>query len=141
MPARTTGLLQRALLLTILAAVLATAFYFTFRRTLIADLLESAMQTDTADPLTYGAALFQTRGCSGCHTLSIAGSVGDTGPDLTGIHTRHDSRYIRASIESPNAIIAANCPEEACQPNIMPDYGSILDETQINALVTYLVSQ
>lgn len=115
--------------------------YFTFRRTLIADIRESAMNIDISDAVAHGATLFETRGCSGCHTFSAAGSIGDVGPSLDGIASRQDAEYIRASIINPNAVIAEGCPEEACEANVMPNFGVILNEAQVDALVAYLQAQ
>lgn len=115
--------------------------YFAFRRTLVADALEALARPDKTDLAAYGATLFQTRGCTGCHSFAPAGSVADEGPDLTGIATRHDAAFIRTSIVDPNAVIAADCPEGPCQANVMPQWGSILTTEQVDALVTYLSIQ
>jgi mono/diheme cytochrome c family protein len=134
------GSLQRALLLGVLTIGLVVGGYFTFRRTLLASVQEAVINPDVSDPIAYGATLFQTRGCAGCHTLASAGAVGDEGPDLSDIGARHDADYIYQSIQSPQAVIAEGCPETPCQP-IMPDYGAILTPDQINALVAYLSTQ
>jgi mono/diheme cytochrome c family protein len=115
--------------------------YFAFRRTLVADALEAVSGVDAADTLAYGATLFQTRGCAGCHTLESAGAMGDEGPNLTGIAARHDEAYIRQSITTPDAVIAENCPEGECRAGIMPPFGSFLTPEQIDALVLYLMQQ
>jgi mono/diheme cytochrome c family protein len=132
--------LQRALILFLITGAL-TGFYFAFRYTLIADVREAIANPDTADQVAYGATLFQTRGCVSCHTLESAGAAGDEGPNLTGIASRHDDAYIRQSIVEPNAVIAPQCPEGACQAGIMPQFGSILSPDQIDALVAYLLEQ
>ncbi|GAB4531382.1 MAG: hypothetical protein OHK0046_52180 [Anaerolineae bacterium] len=134
--------LQRAMLPLLglfIAAGIITGLYFAFRYTLIADVQESLMNVDTTDAQAHGQALFQTRGCAGCHTLDGV-SVGDTGPNLTGIVAREGTAYVRESIINPGAVIADNCPEGACEADAMPNYGSILDETQVAAIVTYLES-
>lgn len=115
--------------------------YFAFRRTLVADALEALAQPDKTDLVAYGATLFQTRGCTGCHSFVPAGSIADEGPDLTGIAIRHDANFIRTSIVDPNAVIATTCPEGACQANVMPQWGSILTTEQVDALVAYLSIQ
>jgi cytochrome c oxidase subunit II len=134
------GVLKIALISVIIVGIVAGG-YFTFRRTLIADIRESMMNVDTTDPVVYGETLFQTRGCIGCHTLESAGAAGDEGPDLSHIASRADAAYIHESITNPNAVIADNCPEGACQANVMPQYGSILDDAQVDALVAYLLTQ
>ncbi len=135
------GSVQRALLLAVVALGLVIGGYFSFRHTLLADIQEAIIAPDTADPLVYGATLFQTRGCSGCHTLAAAGARGDEGPNLDAIGSQHDKAYIRQSIVNPNAVIALDCPEGACARNVMPQFGQILNDDQVEALVAYLASQ
>lgn len=135
---KTTVLFQRAFILLLVTALIATGLWFTFRRTLIADVREALIAPDTTDPVTYGATLFQTRGCIGCHTLDRAGSSGDEGPDLSAITQRATVEEIHESIVNPNAVIASNCPEGACSANVMPSYGDILNAQQVDALVAYL---
>jgi mono/diheme cytochrome c family protein len=115
--------------------------YFAFRRTLIADVREALINPDVNDPVSYGATLFQTRGCSGCHTLTSANALGDVGPNLDGIASRHDALYIRTSITEPNAVLADACPEGACEADVMPQFGSILSDAQVDALTAYLMTQ
>lgn len=69
--------LQRALLLTLLASGALIGACFGFRYAAVAQFREAILPIDTQDAVTYGEALFQTRGCVGCHTLERAGSVGD----------------------------------------------------------------
>jgi mono/diheme cytochrome c family protein len=131
------GRVHGALALVLILGV-GTGAYFTFRYTVVAQVQESLVNVDTTDSVEYGRTLFQTRGCSGCHSFAPVGSLGDEGPDLTGVAARHDADYIRQSIMSPNAVIAPRCPEGACQPNVMPPFGDILTSAQIEALVVYL---
>ncbi|MDZ4768492.1 MAG: cytochrome c [Chloroflexota bacterium] len=115
--------------------------YFTFRRTLLADFREAAMNVEPSDTIAYGAVMFETRGCTGCHRLDSAGAVGNEGPNLSDIHLRHEAAYIEQSLREPNAVIADNCPEGNCESGVMPMYGSILNDVQIEALVTFLMAQ
>jgi mono/diheme cytochrome c family protein len=108
------------------------------RYTLVADVLESMQNAISKSGAAYGELLFQTRGCAGCHTLEKARANGDTGPNLTGLGGRATETYIRTSIATPNETIATSCPEGACEANLMPQYGRILDEEQVEALVSYL---
>jgi cytochrome c oxidase subunit II len=133
------GRVQRALLLIGLVAVMGTGAYFAFEYTLVAQLQEALAQPDTTDAIAYGRTLFQTRGCAGCHTLEDARAMGDEGPDLTNLATRHDAASIRQSIATPNAVIAPQCPDGPCEANIMPPFGTILTPDQIDALVAYLM--
>ncbi|MEM9953549.1 MAG: cytochrome c [Chloroflexota bacterium] len=112
--------------------------YFAFQYTLIADFRESQLNVDTSDDYAYGEVLFETRGCAGCHVHDVIGSNGDTGPNLTDIAGRADTDTIRESIVNPNAVIADDCPEEACEANVMPTYGNILTTEQVDALVVFL---
>jgi mono/diheme cytochrome c family protein len=134
------GLVHVALSLGLILGA-STGAYFAFRYTVIAQVQESLANIDANDQIDYGRSLFQTRGCSSCHTFTPAGSLGDEGPDLTGIAVRHDANHIFQSISSPNAVIAPQCPEGACQPNVMPAFGDILTTSQIEALVAYLQSE
>ncbi len=103
---------------------------------------EKAKTVDTSDPIAYGRSLFVKNGCGGCHTLTDAKAVGQIGPNLDGIGSRADEAYIRQSIVDPNAVIAEKCPAGPCQANLMPqNFGQILTEAELNALVTYLYSQ
>jgi mono/diheme cytochrome c family protein len=131
------GFLQRALLLSLLAIGLLVGAFFAFEYTLVAQVREAIAPPDTTNLISYGETLFQTRGCVGCHSFERAGSMGDEGPNLTGIASRHDAAYIYQSIQSPTAIIADQCPEGACEPS-MPNFGEILTGEQIDALVAYL---
>lgn len=136
--------LQRAPMLLVAAFLivgLAIGGYFLLRRTVIADLREQASGVDTTDAIAYGRLMFETRGCVGCHTLDSSGATGIEGPILNGIASRHDEAYIRQSIQYPGAVTAPNCPQGPCEADGMPDYGAILTEDQIDALVAYLMTQ
>lgn len=120
-----------------LALFLLAGAYFSLRYTAVAEVTESFSLVDESDPFAYGETLFETRGCSGCHTLQKAGATGDTGPDLTAVQGR-STGYIRTSITAPNAVIASGCPEKPCEAGVMPNYSRILNKIQVDALVTYL---
>ena len=81
-----------------------------------------------------GAQLFESQGCSGCHTLAAAGSTGTTGPDLDGALKGKSAAFIKTSIVDPNAQIAKGYP-----PNVMPQTFGDLPPEQIDSLVAYLV--
>ena len=81
-----------------------------------------------------GAQLFESQGCSGCHTLAAAGSTGTTGPDLDGALKGESAAFIKTSIVDPNAQIAKGYP-----PNVMPQTFGDLPPDQIDSLVAYLV--
>lgn len=82
-----------------------------------------------------GASLFQSAGCSGCHTLSDAGATAEVGPNLDNVLRGKGEDFVRTSIVDPNAEI-----EEGYQPNVMPqDYEKRLSDEELDALVSYLV--
>jgi mono/diheme cytochrome c family protein len=81
-----------------------------------------------------GAQLFESQGCSGCHTLAAAGSTGTTGPDLDGGLKGKAAAFIKTSIVDPNDEIAKGYP-----PNVMPQTFGDLPPDQIDSLVAYLV--
>jgi mono/diheme cytochrome c family protein len=139
---RTQNRLRNILIALFVLALAGTGFYFTFRYTLIADVRESLSSAADQAPVDYGRTLFSTRGCAGCHTLETIGAVGDEGPNLTGIASRADADYIRESILEPNAVIATGCPDGPCESGVMPgNYGRILDDAQLDALMTFLLEQ
>ena len=81
-----------------------------------------------------GAQLFESQGCSGCHTLAAAGATGTTGPDLDGALKGKSAAFIKTSIADPNADIA-----NGYLPNVMPQTFGDLPPDQIDSLVAYLV--
>ena len=97
---------------------------------------------DAGAPLD-GAVLFQTRGCSACHTLD--GGVG-TGPSLRGLfgstvrlqggaRVVADEAYVRESILKSGAKVV-----EGYLP-LMPLFKDLLRPAEVDALVEYLRSQ
>lgn len=76
-----------------------------------------------------GQQLFQTLGCTGCH--SVNGSGGTAGPDLSNEGTKGRTRdWLMAQISNP----------KSHDPNtIMPAFSS-LDNQQLNQLADYLLS-
>lgn len=50
-----------------------------------------------------GAAVFQVKGCAGCHIVDGAGTA--RGPDLSGVGARRNARHIRESIVTPAAVL------------------------------------
>ncbi len=83
--------------------------------------------------------------CGGCHFLPDANIAGVTGPSWVGIATRADTRvpnqdartYIQHSILYPNEFVVPGYPA-----NLMPqNYGTLMDDTDLNSLVDYLLLQ
>jgi mono/diheme cytochrome c family protein len=81
-----------------------------------------------------GKQLFESQGCSGCHTFAAAGSTGAIGPDLDKALQGKDAEFVRESITDPNKDIA-----QGYQPNIMPaTFKDSLTPKQIDDLVAFL---
>jgi cytochrome c oxidase subunit II len=88
-----------------------------------------------------GAALFRSKGCSGCHGPSstvhappLEGLYGSPVPLEGGQVVTADERYIRDSILLPQSQIAAG------YPHIMPTFQNVLDEEEVMELVAYIKS-
>jgi cytochrome c oxidase subunit II len=96
-----------------------------------------------------GLAVFNSKGCGGCHTLAAAKSNGTTGPslnDITPNFTRAKAEgktkatdlagFIKESIVDPDAYIA-----KGYSPGIMPTgFGTQLSATQLNDLATFVAT-
>jgi cytochrome c oxidase subunit 2 len=90
----------------------------------------STTTTASAD----GAALFESQGCTGCHTLAAAGSTATTGPVLDDVLKGKPKSFISESITDPNAEIAKGYP-----PDVMPQsFGQTMSPEELSALVDYI---
>lgn len=103
-----------------------------------------APETETKAGPPDGAALFNSKGCTACHSLDGSKRIG---PSLKGIYQSTqkvvtdgkarevvaDETYLRRSIETPNADVV-----EGFQPGLMPQFGKMLKPDEVEALVTYL---
>ncbi len=72
--------------------------------------------------------------CGACHTLSVAGTSGTTGPDLDQVLKGKDAAFIKQSIVQPDAEIAKGFGKGIMPPN----YGSTLSGAEVDALVKFL---
>jgi mono/diheme cytochrome c family protein len=88
---------------------------------------------------TAGAALFKSKGCTGCHTFTPAGSHGTIGPDLDKLADYASKanqgsleQFTFDSIKDPGAYL------ESGFSNVMPNFGQTLTDKQIADLVAYL---
>jgi mono/diheme cytochrome c family protein len=91
---------------------------------------EGGGETASAD----GAALFDSEGCAGCHTLEAAGATGTTGPDLDTALADADAAFIEESIVDPEAELEKGFPS-----GVMPsDYAQVLSPEDLEALVAYI---
>jgi cytochrome c oxidase subunit 2 len=94
-----------------------------------------------------GLAVFNTAGCSGCHTFTPAKAAGKVGPSLNDVTASYNDAkaagktkatdlagFIKESIANPNAYIA-----KGYAPNVMPkSFGSSLSDKQLTGLAGYL---
>jgi mono/diheme cytochrome c family protein len=89
-----------------------------------------------------GAKLFESQGCSGCHTFKPAGSNAKVGPDLDKLaqyakqaNQGSLAEFTQESIVNPGAYVQPG------YPNSMPDFGQSLSDTQVADLVAYLTQK
>lgn len=89
-----------------------------------------------------GAALFRSRGCSGCHdpaatvhAPNLDGLYGRPVPLADGSVVTADDQYLRDSILLPQSQIAAGYPA------IMPTFQNLLSEEEVMELVAYIKSR
>ena len=85
----------------------------------------------TASP-KQGRQLFDSLGCSSCHSLAAAGATGTVGPDLDEVLPGVSAGFIKESILEPGASIAAG------YPGIMRSFGR-LSAVELDSLVGFLV--
>ena len=69
-------------------------------------------------------------GCAACH--SIMDTISPVGPDLNGVVDRMSMDQIRASIVTPNAVIAEGYPP------IMPDFSGKMTVAELEMIVQFL---
>ena len=86
-----------------------------------------------------GAALFKSKGCTGCHTFKPAGSNANVGPDLDKLADYAQKanqgsleQFTFDSIANPGAYV------ESGYNNVMPNFGQTLTPKQIADLTAYL---
>src|SRR5437763_383156 len=96
--------------------------------------------TSTTAPSSSEAGLtvFNSNGCSSCHTLSAAKATGTTGPNLDKLASYAQQAhqpleaFVHQSIVDPNAYIQPGYPK-----GVMPqNFGTSLTKTQLDSLVT-----
>ncbi|MBV9603261.1 MAG: cytochrome c oxidase subunit II [Chloroflexi bacterium] len=94
--------------------------------------------TPTDPTAAEGAQLFQTRGCSACHTINGTPADGKVGPNLTHVASRS---VIAGSIldnNAPNLRRWLSDPPGIKPGSIMPNLG--LNDHELDVLVAYLQS-
>jgi cytochrome c oxidase subunit 2 len=88
-----------------------------------------------------GLALFNSKGCNGCHTFAAAGSGGQIGPNLDKLKEEAAGAkapledFIRQSIEDPNAYVAPGY-----SANVMPPFKDQLTPNELDVLVKFLAT-
>jgi putative heme-binding domain-containing protein len=70
----------------------------------MADLVPLLEQAGTGRSLETGKAAYEAAQCAKCHRFRNAG--GDTGPDITGVGSRFDARYILEALIEPSKVIS-----------------------------------
>jgi cytochrome c oxidase subunit II len=105
---------------------------------------EKWLETGGVDPNMplpeMGALLYQTKGCSTCHSLdgtrgtgpSWKGVAGSTQTLSDGTSVLADENYIRESILVPGAKVVKG------YDNVMPVFQGLLRDREVNALVAYI---
>jgi len=89
--------------------------------------------TATMDPV----ALYNEKGCVGCHQLD--GKGGQVGPSFDHMGARLKADYIRRGILTPNADTAKGFEKFA---GTMPQtFGQMLSAAQLEALVQFLANR
>ena len=89
-------------------------------------------------------------GCNSCHVTTGLPLVDAAmlGPDQTNLGAIAASRregysaeeYLRESIVEPSAFIVEECPLGQCLQVMPENYGDLLSEVEIDAIVAYLLS-
>ncbi|MGH3053886.1 MAG: c-type cytochrome, partial [Gaiellaceae bacterium] len=101
----------------------------------------TSTSTTSTSPSAAGLSVFNSNGCSSCHTLTAAKATGTVGPNLDKLVAyAHQAKqpleaFVHQSIVDPNAYIQPGFPQ-----GVMPqNFGHLLTKTQLDALVTFLV--
>jgi mono/diheme cytochrome c family protein len=87
-----------------------------------------------------GKAVFSSKGCTGCHTFTPAGSNSQTGPDLNKLSEYAKDadqpldEFTRESIVSPDAYVEEGFPE-----GVMPPWSGT--DKELADLVAFLTQQ
>jgi cytochrome c oxidase subunit 2 len=105
-------------------------------------LSEASDQLDGLPPSEAGEILYQTRGCTQCHTVTGAAGIGPTFKDMYGAtyQTKDgqtivaDDNYIRESVLDPQASLIAGF-----EP-VMPTYQGKFKDKEITMLIAYFKS-
>jgi cytochrome c oxidase subunit 2 len=101
----------------------------------------TSTSTTPSSSSAAGLSVFNSNGCSSCHTLSAANATGTVGPDLDKLVSYAKKAkqpltpFVHDSIVDPNKYIEPGFPK-----GVMPEtFGQSLTKTQLGALVAFLV--
>ena len=101
----------------------------------------TSTSTTPSSSSAAGLSVFNSNGCSSCHTLSAANATGTVGPDLDKLLSYAKKAkqpltpFVHDSIVDPNKYIEPGFPK-----GVMPEtFGQSLTKTQLDALVAFLV--
>jgi mono/diheme cytochrome c family protein len=117
------------LVLALPVSLVLTVFALGFGLLVALELEEGGEATPTTTETTApagneeGAAVFESQGCGGCHTLTAAGSTGITGPNLD------ETQLSEAEIVA----VVTNGRGEG-----MPAFGDSLDDEEIASVAAYV---
>jgi cytochrome c oxidase subunit 2 len=95
------------------------------------------------DPALRGQQLTQQYGCTNCHSIDGSENIGPTWLNLyqsevelsDGSSVIADDNYLKTSIVNPNLQVVVGF-----SANIMPNFGDLLDQTAVEALVSYIIT-
>jgi cytochrome c oxidase subunit 2 len=106
---------------------------------------EGGDEWKTMTPVQYGALLYESKGCSTCHSLDGTPMAGG-GPSWKAVFGRLeravdgkdykvDENYLRESILNPSAKVVAGYED------IMPVFQGLLREREVSALIQFIKAQ
>jgi cytochrome c oxidase subunit 2 len=101
----------------------------------------STTSTSTTSSSAAGLSVFNSYGCSGCHTLTAAKATGTVGPNLDKLvaYAKQANQplesFVHESIVNPDAYIQPGYPKGV----MPPDFAQKLNPGQLAAVVTFLV--
>ena len=110
----------------------------------------SSSQQLSQETIDLAIAAMTSTGCNSCHVTTGLPEVDSAmlGPDQTNLGaiapTRREGytaeEYLRESILEPSAFIVEECPLGQCLQVMPENYGDLLSEEEIDAIVAYLLS-
>ena len=111
---------------------------------------QSAPQQLGQETIALAIEAMTRTGCNSCHVTTGLPLVDAAmlGPDQTNLGAIAASRregysaeeYLRESIVEPSAFIVEECPLGQCLQVMPENYGDLLSDAEINAIVAYLLS-